>query len=128
MKTNPTDLTPRDCECKGNCGGGRRGLIPVTKPAEASVFGAQDGRSDPDGARQSAIAKKAAGMPESRRAGYLKATRGKASPRAAIKAQCLECVGWNRAEVICCTGWACPLWKYRPFTEDGGEDASPGRS
>jgi hypothetical protein len=54
-------------------------------------------------------------MPKSCRATYLKATRGKASPRVAIKAFCLECVGWNRPEVARCTATACPLWMYRPW-------------
>jgi len=40
---------------------------------------------------------------------------GAASPRAAIKAQCLSCVGYDRESVRNCTGWSCPLWKYRPF-------------
>lgn len=42
---------------------------------------------------------------------------GKASPRAAIKAFCLECVGFDRAAVTTCTAWACPLWPLRPFKE-----------
>ena len=66
-----------------------------------------------------AVAKRAGQMPKSCRAAYLKATRGKASPRAAIKAHCLECVGWNRQEVQLCTGTACPLWMYRPFLKGG---------
>jgi hypothetical protein len=57
-------------------------------------------------------------MPKSCRAAYLKATCGKASPRMAIKAFCLECCGWQRKEVRLCTGLACPLWAYRPFAED----------
>jgi hypothetical protein len=40
---------------------------------------------------------------------------GSASPRAAIKAQCLVCVGYDRESIKNCTGWSCPLWTYRPF-------------
>jgi len=40
---------------------------------------------------------------------------GKASPRSAIKAFCLECVGFDRSAVAECTAYACPLWRYRPY-------------
>ena len=40
---------------------------------------------------------------------------GKASPRQAIKAQCLHCA-WMSEEVIReCTATQCPLWGFRPF-------------
>jgi len=45
---------------------------------------------------------------------YYRASTGTASPRAAIKAFCLECVGWDRDDVIGCTAPACPLYQYRP--------------
>jgi len=38
-----------------------------------------------------------------------------ASPRDAIKSQCLECLGYDRKAIAECTSWACPLWEYRPF-------------
>ena len=53
-------------------------------------------------------------MPESCRRGYAKAMLGK-SLSAAVKAHCLECVGWVRADVTNCTGTACAMWPYRPF-------------
>ncbi len=90
-----------------------------TKPADGRGFAAQDRRNPTDPARQSAIAERAKQMPKSCLATYLKATRGKASPRAAIKAFCTECVGWNRQEVHRCTATACPLWMYRPFRGRG---------
>ena len=40
---------------------------------------------------------------------------GKASPRTAIKAQCLECVGFERAAITGCTAYACPLRNLRPY-------------
>lgn len=40
---------------------------------------------------------------------------GAASPRKAIKAMCLECVGYERSAVAECTATACPLWMYRPY-------------
>ena len=47
---------------------------------------------------------------------YLKAIRGK-SMKAAIVANCMECVTWQRKEVGMCTALACPLFLYRPFKE-----------
>lgn len=44
-----------------------------------------------------------------------KAYSGTASPRSAIKAQCLHCVGFIRDDVTHCTGFSCPLWAYRPY-------------
>jgi hypothetical protein len=42
---------------------------------------------------------------------------GYASPRKAIKAMCLTCVGYDRQEIKNCSAHGCPLWKYRPFQE-----------
>ena len=56
-------------------------------------------------------------MPESCRNSYLRVMGGKAPHRVAIKAFCLECVGWLRREVTLCTAPACPLYPYRPFQE-----------
>jgi len=53
-------------------------------------------------------------MPKACRSTYLRAVGGR-WPKSAIKAFCLECVGWQRAEVARCTALACPLWAYRPF-------------
>ncbi len=49
-----------------------------------------------------------------------KAYASTASPRSAIKAQCLQCVGYIRDDVTHCTGFACPLWGYRPYQIEGG--------
>ena len=52
-----------------------------------------------------------------------RAFKGKASPRAAIKANCLACTNFQRKEVEFCNSVCCPLWRYRPFqkqTEGGG--------
>jgi len=53
--------------------------------------------------------------PESWRGILTKAITGKASPRAAIKAQCGECNGFDRDAIRECTADACPLHPYRPF-------------
>jgi hypothetical protein len=55
-------------------------------------------------------------MPRSYRRTYDRALSGN-SLRAAVKAQCLECMGWQREEVRVCTAYPCPLWPYRDYTE-----------
>ena len=42
---------------------------------------------------------------------------GTASPRAAIKAQCLLCAGFDRNEVKNCAAFSCGLFTYRPFQD-----------
>lgn len=49
----------------------------------------------------------------------VKAYAGTASPRSAIKAMCLECVGYDRDAIRGCTGYSCPLWTYRPYQIEG---------
>ena len=78
----------------------------------------RDERNRPKRVLSPQIQNRAAGMPETMRQGYLRAAAGTASPRAAIKAFCLECVGHVRAEVTQCTDEACPLFLYRPFQSD----------
>jgi hypothetical protein len=66
-------------------------------------------------ARVEAVIKDA---PESVKGTLTQAFSGSASPRKAIKAQCLVCVGYDRESIKNCTGYSCPLWKYRPFQPD----------
>ena len=61
--------------------------------------------------------------PQSCQKSLREAFSGSASPRQAIKAQCLVCVGFDRLAVKNCTGWSCALWKYRPF-QSGAEEAT----
>ena len=49
------------------------------------------------------------------------ALAGTASPRRAIKAKCLECVGFVRKDITDCTAKQCPLYAYRPY-QSGGID------
>jgi hypothetical protein len=53
--------------------------------------------------------------PETWRKVLRDALDGKGSPRSAIKAQCGECNGFDRAAISTCTAVACPLWQFRPF-------------
>ena len=92
---------------------------PPTNPAPSGISGSESARNGESGARARAIAERLTRMPKSSQAGYLRATRGEASPRAAIKSFCLECVCWDRGEVRRCTGGECPLWLYRPFRQGG---------
>jgi hypothetical protein len=55
--------------------------------------------------------------PESAKNLLAGAFSGSVSPRKAIKAMCLVCLGYDRQEVKNCTARACPLWAYRPFQE-----------
>lgn len=43
---------------------------------------------------------------------------GRAPPRAAIKAFCLECCWMNRADITRCKATACPLHRLRPYQNE----------
>jgi hypothetical protein len=65
-----------------------------------------------------------AASPVSVRGIMIRALSGKASPRQAIKAKCLECAHYDRAEVSDCLVILCPLRPYRPYQKNAdGEDA-----
>ncbi len=49
---------------------------------------------------------------------FLRVYSGKASPREAIRAHCLECIGFEVAAVKDCGAPACPLYEYRPYQEE----------
>lgn len=50
-----------------------------------------------------------------------KAQRGEVSPRQAIKARCLQCSNFVRAEVAHCTVKSCALHAYRPYQQSAEE-------
>ena len=54
-------------------------------------------------------------MPERFRKQYLTVISTAGGPKQAIRAFCLECVGWSASEVRNCQGFACPLYMHRPF-------------
>ena len=68
------------------------------------------------------ITKKADEMPGIYKTNYLSAVSGKASPRNAIKAFCIECMGYVRSEVTNCDTIDCPLNLYRPYRKAGDSD------
>lgn len=51
----------------------------------------------------------------------LKAYEGDCSPRRAIQAQCLICAGYDREAIRTCSGFSCPLWRFRPYIEGAEE-------
>jgi hypothetical protein len=81
---------------------------------------AQDRLGRLDSTRKASVVKRLAEMPKSARGTYLRAVGGR-SPKAAIKAFCSECCGWQRVEVARCTAPACPLYGYRPFSARAGD-------
>jgi hypothetical protein len=60
--------------------------------------------------------------PESVKNTLREAFSGSASPRKAIKAMCLSCVGYDRKAIRDCTGYSCPLWAYRPYQIDVAQE------
>lgn len=48
----------------------------------------------------------------------VRAINGTASPREAIRAACLACVGFESSAVRSCTSGTCPLWTYRPYQDE----------
>jgi hypothetical protein len=66
--------------------------------------------------RQQKIARRTKDIPKIYRKVYEKAVINGNKP-AAIKAFCLECVCWQKNEIINCTSFACPLYLVRPFVE-----------
>jgi len=51
-------------------------------------------------------------IPPAHRDRYRRAISGR-SRKAAVRAFCLECVGWSAKEVRLCVTKGCPLYKYR---------------
>jgi hypothetical protein len=67
--------------------------------------------------RASKVSEMIVAAPESAKSTMASAFNGHASPRKAIKAMCLACLGYERSAITNCTGWSCPLWAYRPFQQ-----------
>ena len=66
----------------------------------------------PSEKQRTQIKKRLEEMPSIYRMNYLKAMRG-GSKVAALKAFCLECVGWERVEIERCTDLGCPIYPQR---------------
>ncbi|KKL15481.1 hypothetical protein LCGC14_2505180 [marine sediment metagenome] len=68
------------------------------------------------------ITDKADKMPRIYKNCYIAAVSGKATPRNAIKAFCVECMNYVRSEVTDCDTIECPLNLYRPYQKKGDTD------
>ena len=53
-------------------------------------------------------------MPASAQKLFVDCWTGKCSPRKAIKAQCMDCQGFDRQGIYDCASYTCPLWAFRP--------------
>jgi len=76
---------------------------------DTSECAPEDAISDP---RETIIAEYEQRIPPSYRDVYRRGISG-LSRRAAVRAFCLECVGWMPSEVRKCTVPGCPLYLYR---------------
>ena len=56
-----------------------------------------------------------AAIPSKYRKLYDRVLTGKASPREAIKLQCLACFGYCQSEMVQCNSYLCELYRYRPY-------------
>jgi hypothetical protein len=65
--------------------------------------------------RDERVAKVLAEAPVSAQGILKRAFEGSGGRSNAIRAMCLTCMGYDRESVRNCTGWSCPLWKWRPF-------------
>lgn len=61
------------------------------------------------------VSKYLSSIPDSLTVFMYKSFLGRLSTKRAIKAKCLECVGYARAEVTNCPSVGCPLYSHRPY-------------
>lgn len=61
--------------------------------------------------------------PESAKKLLARCYAGKCSPRAAVKAFCQECCGYEREAITGCMAYGCPLWNLRPYQKEGVNEA-----
>ena len=72
--------------------------------------------------RDETVAKRIAEASPLYRVAMEKAYYGQCSPRQAVKAACLICVGYQRDSITHCTGYSCPLWAFRPYQKGEGTE------
>ena len=63
-------------------------------------------------------------VPEKSRMLVARALDGRTSPRQCIKAKCLSCSNYDRAEAAACSVQTCPLYAMNPYrsTDEENED------
>ena len=86
----------------------RQALICPDNLPESALENADNGPADLDIIRQNRLAQ----IPPRQRPIFLRTWTGN-SREAAFRAFCLECVGYESAEVNRCTVPACPLYTFR---------------
>ena len=92
----------------------KKAAAPTATPIK-SLSQEQDYQPHTEKSRKERIATRRARMPKRYRVLYDRCTSGKASPRQAIRMQCLECYGWVQTETAQCDNVCCPLFRYRPY-------------
>ncbi len=97
-------------------------LVKATVHDRLTVRSGMLGGNNMRKGRKMSITSKAKDMPEIYKKNYLASVSGKASPRNAIKAFCIECMGYVRGEVTDCDTIDCPLNLYRPYRKAGDSD------
>ena len=85
-------------------------IRPDDRP-ESAPESPQRGLADPEGL-EARRREKLAEIPKRQRPAFVRAWTGK-SRKAAIRAACLVCMGYQSAEVDRCTAPLCPLYPYR---------------
>jgi hypothetical protein len=71
-------------------------------------------KPDAESLRKQKIVRRLAEIPKKYRKIYKKAVETN-NKTEAVKAFCLECVCWQKSEIINCSCLACPLYGLRPF-------------
>lgn len=90
--------------------------IPRVDPAESRSRLLSRIEAITDQKRRDRLLVRAKQVPSARFPSWAKSVLGIASPRAAIKARCEDCVGYEQLpeSIRSCTAVACPTWAYRP--------------
>jgi hypothetical protein len=116
----PTHILTQPSAPRVSISGGQSDRAATIQTATSRNCGSPSPCNSPETAPvgEKMVAKRAGRLettPESAKGHFVAAWAGKCSPRRAIKAQCLECVAFDRQEIADCTNWACALWHFRPF-------------
>jgi hypothetical protein len=98
--------------------GGIKPVKPVGADLVEKVEAYVDGLGRRNGGQRDGILRKLREMPSCYRKAYVRAIAGQSRPQA-VKLNCLECVGWKKADVVTCETMACVFWPYRPYVKKG---------
>lgn len=102
---------------------GASGVVADKNPSERAAFGKSQTKrvANPwlNQLQAASVQVEVARTPKAYQPISHSALMGEASPRRAIRAQCLECVCFENARrrIAGCKVFTCRLWKYRPYQE-----------